>query len=159
MIRSQFLVERQDIDPVAFFREKGLRVTHQRVEIFREIAESREHPSAETIFEGVRRRMPSLSMDTVYRTLATLEELGLVMRLTHPRGGARYDSMAITHHHFICLECGEIMDCFAASGEAPLLEELTDRVSAVRSVHVEIRGLCSHCHHTSNHNLPLMGES
>ncbi|MBU1238929.1 transcriptional repressor, partial [Myxococcota bacterium] len=89
-------------DLARLFREKGLRMTQQRAEIFQEVVRSRSHPGAEKIFEKVKRIMPSISLDTVYRTLTTLEELGLVRRLNHPRGGARFDSMGPGHHHFIC---------------------------------------------------------
>jgi Fur family peroxide stress response transcriptional regulator len=58
----------------------GLKVTHQRMEVFRELASTEDHPDAETIYQSVSRRVPAISRDTVYRTLATLEEYGLVRK-------------------------------------------------------------------------------
>ena len=60
-------------DPIERCKEvlkaAGVRVTHQRLEIFREVASSTAHPDAETVFRGVRDRLPTVSLDTVYRTL------------------------------------------------------------------------------------------
>jgi len=63
-------------------REQGLRLTHQRLEIVREIAASDEHPRAETVFRHVRTRVPTVSLDTVYRTLGTLVDHGLVRQVS-----------------------------------------------------------------------------
>ena len=61
--------------------EKGLRLTHQRLEILRELVGAKDHPSAEMVFGRVRRRLPTISLDTVYRTLSTFDELGIIMRV------------------------------------------------------------------------------
>ena len=58
---------------VAACRRQGVKATHQRTEILRELAGTEEHPDAETIHERVRQRIPALSLDTVYRTLKLLE--------------------------------------------------------------------------------------
>jgi len=55
-----------------------MKVTHQRTEIFRELAAGTEHPDAETVYQRVCKRVPSISRDTVYRTLSTLETKGLI---------------------------------------------------------------------------------
>ncbi|MDO8986952.1 MAG: transcriptional repressor, partial [Coriobacteriia bacterium] len=62
-------------------RVQGLRLTHQRLEIVREIAGTDQHPDVERIYARVRERVPTVSLDTVYRTLAALVELGLVRRV------------------------------------------------------------------------------
>jgi len=62
-------------------RRAGIRLTHQRLEIFREVAATEEHPDAETVFRGIRKRVPTVSLDTVYRTLWLLEDLGLIATL------------------------------------------------------------------------------
>jgi Fur family peroxide stress response transcriptional regulator len=61
-------------------RRSGLRITHQRTEVFRELARSAAHPDAETLYLWVRRRVPTISRDTVYRTLVALEARGLVRK-------------------------------------------------------------------------------
>ena len=72
-------------------RAAGMKVTPQRVAIFRALASTRTHPSAEAVCERVRRGMPSVSLDTVYRTLATLAEQGLILKLLQSDGTARFD--------------------------------------------------------------------
>jgi len=68
-------------------REAGIKLTHQRLEIFRELAKTEEHPDAETLFRAVEVRVPTVSLDTVYRTLWMLRDLGLVTTLGPSRHG------------------------------------------------------------------------
>ena len=84
-------------------RNAGIRLTHQRMEIFREVARTGDHPDAESVYQGVRDRMPTISLDTVYRTLWLLNDLGLITTLGPPRGGTRFDANLTAHHHFVCI--------------------------------------------------------
>ena len=124
-------------------RNAGMRMTHQRMEIFREVAQTDEHPDAETIFKRVRERMPTVSHDTVYRTLSSLEEMGLVSRVDPVCGRARYDANCDTHHHFICTRCGCINDIYL-NKEIPLPEGI-DNLGNAESLHLQIRGVCHNC--------------
>ncbi len=126
-------------------REKGLKATHQRMEIFRELAASQEHPDAEAVFQSVRRRVPAISRDTVYRTLATLEEHGLIRRAEALSGSARFDANTQKHHHFICTSCGAIKDFRSeALDELPIPESVRS-LGAVQAAQVQVRGVCSAC--------------
>ena len=78
-------------------------MTHQRLEIFREVASTIEHPDADTVFRAVQRRMPTVSLDTVYRTLWMLHDLGLVTTLGPQRNGVRFDANLERHHHYVCV--------------------------------------------------------
>ncbi len=69
-------------------RRQGIRATHQRTEILRELAGSEEHPDAETILGRVRRRVPAISVDTLYRTLKLLEDKGVIARVASMRDQA-----------------------------------------------------------------------
>ena len=71
-------VTRRLADFAAECRDKHIKATHQRMEILRELASTGEHPDAETIFKRVRRRIPAVSLDTVYRTLRMLEDKGII---------------------------------------------------------------------------------
>ena len=124
-------------------REQGLRMTHQRLEIYREVARTGEHPDAETIFRRVRDRMPTISHDTVYRTLSFLEALGSVTRIDPTGGRARFDANTEEHHHFVCKECGSVSDVYI-NEPIPLPEGLGELGRAV-SRHVQIRGVCNNC--------------
>ena len=94
-------------------RDAGAKLTHQRMEIFREVAQSGDHPDAETVFQGVRQRIPSLSLDTVYRALWLLSDLGLITTLGPPRGRTRFDANLTRHHHFVCSNCGLTRDFYS----------------------------------------------
>ena len=80
-------------------KKSGVKLTHQRLEIFRELAAAQDHPDAETLFRAVQRRMPTVSLDTVYRTLWMLHRLGLVTTLGPQRDGIRFDANLAPHHH------------------------------------------------------------
>ena len=91
-------------------QENGLRLTHQRLEILRELVGAKDHPSAEMVFGRVRKRLPTISLDTVYRTLATFDEYGLIMRVPVTGDQGRFDADTSPHHHFVCQNCKAIYD-------------------------------------------------
>jgi len=123
----------------------GLKLTHQRMEVFRELAGTEDHPDAETIYKNVSRRVPAISRDTVYRTLATLEEEGLVRKAEILANRGRYDANMDCHHHFVCTECGLVRDFYSeALDELPLPKSVTT-LGRVESTHVQLRGICSSC--------------
>jgi Fur family peroxide stress response transcriptional regulator len=94
-------------------REHGLSVTHQRLAIFEALLETRaSHPSAETLYRRVRQRHPTISFNTIYKNLETLEELGVVQKVNLLHSGARYDMPEQPHHHFVCRRCERIEDVF-----------------------------------------------
>ena len=126
-------------------RQAGIKLTHQRLEIFRELASTEDHPDAETIFSGVRECVPTVSLDTIYRTLWLLEGLGLIATLGPRRERARFDANTNSHHHFICENCGLVRDFeheeFDTLGVPPEVE----RLGSVSRVSVEVRGKCREC--------------
>ncbi len=126
-------------------RERGVRVTHQRLEIFREVATSPDHPDAETVFLQLRRRIPTISLDTVYRGLWLLHDLGLIQIIGSGRESTRFDANLDPHHHFLCLGCGLMRDF----GEIDLmhleLPGFLSHVGQVRVIHLEARGVCLAC--------------
>ncbi|MCF6287418.1 MAG: transcriptional repressor [Candidatus Hydrogenedentes bacterium] len=134
---------------VAFFadecRRANMRVTPQRLEIFRELLKSSDHPAAETLYRRVRTRQPTLSRDTLYRTLATLECTGLVSRVGSATGTARFEANMTPHDHFLCVGCGEIADL-----PSPDRTEMTEKIELppgyqLQTIQVESRGLCANC--------------
>jgi Fur family peroxide stress response transcriptional regulator len=126
-------------------REAGLKLTHQRLEIFRELAATEEHPNAETIFRAVQKRMPTVSLDTVYRTLWMLNDRGLVTTLG-PRGdGVRFDANLDRHHHYCCVRCGLVRDFVSEELDGLGVPDAVKRLGSVVNSHVEVRGLCANC--------------
>jgi len=138
-------VERRIQEAAETLREKGLRVTHQRMEIFHELAATDEHPDAETVYQRVSERVPAVSRDTVYRTLATLEEHGLVTRAGVLGGPARYDANTEPHHHFVCTVCGAVKDFRSAAFDGLSIPRSARALGRVASAHVQVRGVCLDC--------------
>jgi Fur family peroxide stress response transcriptional regulator len=126
-------------------REKGIRLTHQRLELFREIAMDTSHPSAEEIFRRMRTKMPTISFDTVYRTLSTFEKCGIIGRLEILDDRARFDSNPRPHAHLICCECRQVQDLNWPEIEETKLPAQARGWGHVKSRHIEIRGLCQLC--------------
>jgi Fur family peroxide stress response transcriptional regulator len=138
-------VENQLEQLKAVARKAGVKLTHQRLEIFRELASTETHPDADAIYRAVRPRMPTLSLDTVYRTLWMLHDLGLITTLGPQRDRIRFDANLEQHHHFVCIRCGLVRDFESeALARLPLPESLA-ALGAVRDAHVEVRGTCGAC--------------
>ena len=126
-------------------RRHGDKVTHQRTEIYRELAKTQEHPDAETIYRRVRKRIPSISLDTVYRTLRLLEDEGLISRVGSISERTRFDANTDRHHHFVCTECGFIGDVYNEEWNTLKSPKDVTLMGKVDSIHVELRGLCNTC--------------
>ena len=147
-------VERRIAEFARALRESGLRLTHQRLEVAREIASSNRHPDVEAVYRGVRKRVPTISLDTVYRTLGALENLGLIRRVEILGGPARYDPILAPHHHFICTRCGLIQDVYGTSYEGLKAPESAAELGRVESITVQLRGLCKGCQESEEHDQP-----
>ncbi len=126
-------------------RDSGAKLTHQRMEIFREVAQTGDHPDAETVFRRVRRRMPTISIDTVYRTLWWLRDLGLITILGSQRERARFDANLSRHHHFVCTRCGLTQDFYSDDLDRIELPDALRSIGHAEKTHVEVRGLCRNC--------------
>lgn len=138
-------VEKRVTEFVQVCRRQGIKATHQRTEILRELAGSEEHPDAEMIHVRVRQRIPAISVDTIYRTLKLLEEKGVIARVVSTRDRARFDANMNRHHHFVCIECGMIGDFYSdALDRLPVPSEVAE-MGSIDGVYVELRGRCRKC--------------
>ncbi len=126
-------------------RAEGLKLTPQRLAVYRVLAAAREHPDVETIHQRVRRTMPDVSLDTVYRILDRFEELGLTERVEGVPGRARYDGRRERHHHFVCRRCGAIQDFAYPELDGLKAPAAARALGRIESVRMQIRGLCRHC--------------
>ena len=88
----------------------GHRCTPQREAVHEVLCELRNHPTAEEIFLAARRRMPAISLATVYNALESFEGAGVCLKLTQGDGAARYDGRTDDHHHLQCVECERMFD-------------------------------------------------
>ncbi len=126
-------------------RQGGLKITHQRTEIFRQLVSTEDHPDAETVFARTQRRIPTVSRDTVYRTLALLEAQGLIRRVDVFRGRARFDAVTEPHHHFICSRCGLVRDFTSKTLDAFRPPRQVLSWGDVAYAQVQLRGTCARC--------------
>ena len=96
---------------VARLREHGLRITPQRMAILEILMDSKEHLSAEEIYNQIHDQYPMIGLATVYKTIALLKEMGEITELSFNNQVARYEIHdSPTHPHFICTGCGCIID-------------------------------------------------
>jgi Fur family peroxide stress response transcriptional regulator len=141
---------KQDIEQrMAHFKEacrkSGAKLTQQRLEIFREVAQTGDHPDAEEVFLGVRERMPTVSLDTVYRNLWWLNELGLITTLGPLRERTRFDANLNRHHHFVCVQCGLTRDFYSDKLDKLTLPESVQSIGYAEMTQVEVKGVCVKC--------------
>ena len=126
-------------------RDRGQRVTPQRLMVARVINDLDRHVSAEVVFDEVSRRMPGVSLPTVYATLELLESIGLVHRVATERGAVIYDPRTDQHHHLACRSCGAIVDVEGAVDAEPLLVAARSTGFAPDQAQVVVRGVCADC--------------
>lgn len=131
------------------FRERwasrGLRVTPQRTEVFREVAAAEDHPDAETILERVRSRIPNISLDTVYRVLYRLEDEGLIRRVQVSSNRLRFDGEAERHHHFVCAMCSMVRDFTSEAVDRLTVPTYVRSWGRIEERHLLVRGTCRNC--------------
>jgi Fur family peroxide stress response transcriptional regulator len=126
-------------------RRAGVKLTQQRIEIFREVARTGDHPDIETVFTSVRKKMPTVSLDTVYRTLGLFADLGLVTTVRPLNARVRFDANTEAHHHFFCTRCGATLDFEPRDFENLEVPKAATSLGRVDSRHIELRGLCAAC--------------
>lgn len=91
-------------------REKGLKVTPQRIAVYNMLMNTYEHPNAEMIYKTLEPTNPTMSLATVYKTLDFFKQLGLVQELNVGEPSSRYDAVVQCHPHTVCKVCGKVED-------------------------------------------------
>jgi len=93
-------------------KEKGYKLTFQRMTIYEALHKGPRHPTAEELHSYVSKKFPMIGLSTVYNTLETLCELGQLNKVSIEPNATRYDIISKNHIHLVCLKCGEIHDMF-----------------------------------------------
>ena len=127
------------------FRARGLKVTPQRAAIYRALAETASHPTADALYQQVRRRYPMMSPNTVYYTLGALRDAGLVHEVNYWHDGARFDANLEPHHHLVCLGCRAIVDLMDARLDRLAAPAPQRRAFDIIGHRVEFHGYCAAC--------------
>ncbi|MEF8848492.1 MAG: Fur family transcriptional regulator [Candidatus Thermoplasmatota archaeon] len=127
---------------VKILKNKNLKITPQRLEVLRYLDENRIHPSAEKIYQSLKKQNPSLSKTTVYNSLEKLQKKDIITKLTIHPSEHRYDYKNEMHHHFYCKKCGKIYDLDI---KCPHIEKIEEKGYTITEVHGYYKGICKKC--------------
>lgn len=122
---------------------ENTRITSQNRIILDYLKSVTSHPSAEEIYLAVRKRLPRISMGTVYRNLKKLKEKGEIQEI--PCEISHYDGDISSHAHFICQKCNKIFDIFDACRECSILKRKKIKVGEIKNYQIHFYGLCKKC--------------
>lgn len=140
---------RSDLEKIKKLQEicksMGIKLTHQRLEIFQVLASAVDHPSAEEVYEQIKPKMPTISFDTVYRTLALFERHSLIAKVHYLSDRTRYDSNMRPHCHLVCTKCKRIQDFYWPDLEKMQPPEETRGWGTIENRYLELRGICRDC--------------
>ena len=130
--------------------EKKIRMTRQRQVILNELLKSEAHPAADEIYKAVRRKLPHISLGTVYRNLEILSQAGMIGKLDTGSPERRFDGRMDRHYHIRCQQCGRVEDVPLkplSQIEARLEKQIDYDVSGHN---LEFCGICPECKETSD---------
>ncbi|MHC4622981.1 MAG: Fur family transcriptional regulator [Planctomycetota bacterium] len=126
-------------------RQAGLKITPQRIEVYKALVRTDEHPSAEMVFRKVRRTLPNISLDTVNRTLLTLSEIGAAFVVEGTGDAKRFDANLSSHQHFKCIRCRKIFDFYHEPFDKIEVPANIKRRFTVLRKTVYLEGICGMC--------------
>ena len=126
-------------------RKAGLKITPQRMAVYKVLIKSKQHPSAEIVFRKVREVLPNISLDTVNRTLLTLAEIGAAFIVEGSGDVKRFDGKLETHQHFKCVKCKRIFDFHYKPFDNITVPKSISRKFIVLKKTVYLEGICDLC--------------
>jgi Fur family peroxide stress response transcriptional regulator len=125
--------------------EEGLKITPQRSLIFDELSKATDHPTADAIYKRVRKSLPNISFDTVYRTLLSFTEIGIISLVEGTGEQKRFEPNSHQHHHFRCITCYTIYDFENDAYNDIAVPESVQRQGVIIHKRVVLEGICSKC--------------
>lgn len=125
--------------------EVKMRYSYQRERIYDYLLNTREHPTAEMIYQDLREEMPNLSLGTVYRNLKVLQNLGKINTIPTVDGIERYDADCSNHVHFVCQKCGKIFDIMNVDYEKLINSLDLEEGFVPEKVELKLVGTCHKC--------------
>lgn len=126
-------------------RKAGLRVTPQRIAVFKVLTCSKEHPSADSVYRKVKSEIRNISFDTVNRTLITLSEIGAAFVVEGSGDVKRFDANLECHQHFKCIKCKKIIDFHYHAFDNIEVPKCVEGKFTVLRKTVLFEGLCDSC--------------
>jgi Fe2+ or Zn2+ uptake regulation protein len=124
---------------------KGFRFTTQRREVYDALMGEQDHPTAVDVFMRVQKKLPGISLATVYNCLETLAECGLVRAVNHDRQPSRYCANLEPHAHFFCEGCGAVYDVPAGAEQPGAVGWQFPPGATVTQHEISFRGQCGNC--------------
>ncbi|QTA78193.1 Fur family transcriptional regulator [Desulfonema limicola] len=132
-------------------KNKGYRITPQRLAVLNILAESTEHPDVEKIYIQVKKNFPTTSMATVYKTIVVMKEIGEVIEIAFSDGSSRYDgNKPYPHPHLICTKCKNILDPDLDSLKNMTEELVNETGFMIQSHRLDFFGICPECQKKMN---------
>ena len=125
--------------------EKGLKITPQRSLIFDELSKATDHPTADAIYKRVRKSLSNISFDTVYRTLLSFTEIGIVNLVEGYGEQKRFEPNLHQHHHFRCIKCHAIYDFEHEAYNDIVVPKAVQKQGVIINKRVVLEGVCSKC--------------
>jgi Fur family transcriptional regulator, peroxide stress response regulator len=140
-------IEHQELKKMFYDKcaEKGLKITPQRSLIFDELSKATDHPTADAIYKRVRKNLPNLSFDTVYRTLLSFTEIGIVALVEGYGEQKRFEPNLHQHHHFRCIRCHTIYDFENDSYNDIDVPAAVQKKGVIINKRVVLEGICFKC--------------
>lgn len=126
-------------------RNHGMKITPQRLMIFKVLENNTSHPSAENVYKRVKRIYPSVSFTTIYKTLETLRKLGEVKEFVIDDDRKHYDPNTDLHHHVVCSSCKRILDVFEDFSPYVKLPDTVKKDYTVSGFQIFFHGICKEC--------------
>ena len=124
---------------------KKRRNTPQRRVVLEELQKLTSHPTATDLYEIARKRLPSISLGTVYRNLELLSRVGVIQKLELGGTEARFDGNSNSHHHIQCLECGQVGDLHGLADKLPIALPKEQNGYTILGHRLVFYGLCRQC--------------
>lgn len=126
-------------------RQAGLKITPQRMAVYKVLLGTKEHPSAGMVFQKIRKAFPSISLDTVNRTLISLSEIGVAFIVEGSGDAKRFDGNLDSHLHFKCIKCKRIIDFHGEQFENVDIPKNISRKFSILKKTVYLEGICDLC--------------
>lgn len=124
-----------------------LKYSRQRESILNFLENRKDHPTADTVYANLRKEFPNISLGTVYRNLSLLADIGQIQKIVTGEGPDRFDYTVNPHYHFICTECGNVLDIDVAIPENFLADAGSNFSGSITGHRTYFYGLCEDCSH------------
>ena len=137
----------------AYCKENSIPLTQQRLEVYRELIWSNEHPSPEDIYKRIRERFSTISLATVYKNLDALTKIGFARKINPLSDHARYDSDLSSHSHFVCISCKMVEDIESEVIDGLQIPDPENFEHEIKLKTIVFTGICHQCNNnTQEHN-------